>query len=122
MPDPTAAAASAAGPVGLAVLAAALGIDPALMVVGGSGALWAQFYLPEMPVSRRLLSIALGALIAAWTAPATIRALPQMPGWPNTLAPEGFLLPVALLVGLLFHVGGGLILRVLAARVPESPS
>ena len=68
--------------LGLGVMAAAqaIGIDPMLALAGAAGALWAQFYLPQMEFAVRIGSVILGSFIAAWTAPALAAALPAVPG------------------------------------------
>lgn len=107
----------AATPLGLVVLGVATGLDPMLMVAGGAGAMWAQFYLPEMPLAHRAISIILGAMVAAWVSPAVALALPSLPGWPSGLGPDVVILPSAITAGLLFHSAGGIALRLLAERL-----
>ncbi len=104
-------------PLGLVVLGVATGLDPLLMVAGGAGAMWAQFYLPEMALARRVISIILGAMVAAWVSPAVAIVLPSLPGWPAGLAPDVVILPAAITSGLLFHSAGGVALRILAEKL-----
>lgn len=104
--------------IGLGVMAAAqaIGIDPMLALAGAAGALWAQFYLPQMEFAVRIGSVILGAMIAAWSAPALAAALPAVPGWPAAVSAEMVTFPAAVAIGLLFHAAGGVAHRFILTR------
>jgi hypothetical protein len=93
--------------LGIVSAAQAVGIDPVLALAGAAGALWAQFYLPQMQFSVRIGSVLLGSLIASWSAPALAAALPSLPGWPAAVTVDMVTFPAAVTIGLLFHAAGG---------------
>jgi len=96
---------------GLVIVGLTTGLHPLLLVAGAAGALWAQFYIGELPIFQRVSLIIIGALVSAWGAPPLVWALPELPGWPRGIPVDGMMVPLAITIGLLFHTAGGVAVR-----------
>lgn len=122
MPEPTASTASAlaltAG--GLTVFGMATGLHPMLLLAGLGGGWWALSYLEApMPALRRISTLGISALAAAWITPPAVAGVIGA-GWLGPHATgEVLQYPVAMFVGLLAHSVLGPALMKLAQRKIE---
>ena len=73
MAEPSALTAGVAT-TGLTFFGVATGLDPALLIAGFAGGVWAQIYHPPMAIWRRLPLMILASIIAGYLAPATAAA------------------------------------------------
>lgn len=96
---------------GLSIFGLATGLHPALLMVGLAGGLWALFYGDPQPILRRLASVVMSSLVAAWVSPVIAFGLPALPIWPQSIPRDVIQFPVALIVGFLAMriIGPGLI-------------
>lgn len=117
MPEPTAStAAFALTGGGIVILGTVTGLHPVLLAAGFAGGLWAQLYLDEMLLLRRLASMAVASLAGSWIAPALAFSLPRYEFWPKGAPADLMQIPLALLVGLVSHASGAVIIKVLSSR------
>lgn len=113
MADLSVAAAGAATAAGITVLGVSTGLDPALLIAGFAGGLWAQSYNPPAHWLQRLAATALAAILAGYFAPAAAVVLSASDTVKGALPGHALQLPVAVLVGLLAQrVLGPAIMRI----------
>lgn len=113
MADLTVAAASAATAAGITVLGVSTGLDPAVLIAGFAGGLWAQSYNPPAHWLQRLAATALAAILAGYFTPAAAVMLSASDTIKGALPGHALQLPVAVLVGLLAQrVLGPAIMRI----------
>lgn len=94
---------TAVAAAGVTVLGVATGLDPAVLLAGFAGGLWAQSYSPPTPWLHRLAMTLLAAILAGYLTPVFAVVLSQS-DWVKGKLPGPMLqLPVAVLVGLLGH-------------------
>lgn len=121
MPEPTSSTAAVVlTGTGLTVFGIATGLHPMLLLAGLGGGWWALSYQEApMPLVRRISTLGISALAAAWITPPATAAVVGA-GWLGQAA-TGELLqyPAALLTGLLAHAAIGPALMKLAARKIE---
>lgn len=110
MADLVATAATAAG---VTVLGVSTGLDPAVLIAGFAGGLWAQSYNPPAHWLQRLAATALAAILAGYFTPAAAVMLSASDTIKGALPGHALQLPVAVLVGLLAQrVLGPAIMRI----------
>lgn len=113
MPDLTVAAATVAAGAGITVLGVSTGLDPAVLIAGFAGGLWAQSYNAPAHWSQRLAATALAAILAGYFTPAAAILLSASDTIKGALPGPALQLPVAVLVGLLAQrVLGPAIMRI----------
>lgn len=103
---------------GLTVFGVKTGLDPAVLIAGLAGGLWAQSYQPPCPLWQRLALTILASLLAGYLAPpiAALSAVSDTVRGVFTMAT--LQLPVAVLVGLTSHrVLGPAVMRFAAKKV-----
>lgn len=124
MSGPTALVTSAVSTGFLAVFEAATGISIPLSVWGFVGCLWAFWYLPEMPMKKRLMSVAIAALLAGVAArPLSMIVIAAASGmfswWPAEVDAQLVGVPIALILGMLCHTVIGKKLIAIANRAAD---
>lgn len=113
MADLTTAAASTVTAAGVTVLGVSTGLDPAVLIAGFAGGLWAQSYNPPAHWLQRLAATALAAILAGYFTPAAAVMLAASDTIKGALPGHALQLPVAVLVGLLAQrVLGPAIMRI----------
>lgn len=95
--------AGAALATGLTLLGVSTGLDPAVLIAGVSGGLWAQSYHPPTSIWRRLSLIALAAILAGYLAPVFTAFIAASPTVHDIIAYSALQLPIAVIVGLTSH-------------------
>lgn len=116
-PSITAGAALAAG---LTILGVSTGLDPAVLIAGVAGGLWAQSYNPPTSIWRRLSLIALAAILAGYLAPVFTAIAASSSTVRDIIAFSALQLPIAVLVGLTSHrVLGPAFMRFAAKKAEE---
>lgn len=101
MADLTTLAATGAAAAGLTIFGVSTGLDPAVLIAGFAGGLWAQSYSPPAHWLQRLAATALAAILAGYLAPAGAAVLSASETIKVALPGHALQLPVAVLVGLL---------------------
>lgn len=98
---------------GLTFFGVATGLEPAVLIAGFAGGLWAQSYSPAATYLQRLALTVLAAVLAGYLAPAAASVLSASDTVKGLLPGPVLQLPVAVLVGLLAHrILGPAILRI----------
>lgn len=69
MAEPSITAGTAVA-TGLTIFGISTGLDPAILIAGLAGGLWAQSYHPPTSIWRRVALIVLAAILAGYLAPA----------------------------------------------------
>ena len=100
MADVSIPAATAAA-AGLTVFGVTTGIDPALLLAGFAGGLWAQSYSAPTHWLHRVAATALAGVLAGYLTPAAAVILSASDTVKGALPGHALQLPVAVLVGLL---------------------
>jgi uncharacterized membrane protein YdfJ with MMPL/SSD domain len=109
---------------GLTVFGIATGLDPAVLIAGFAGGLWAQSYHPPMSILARIGLTILASIIAGYLAPAGATVAAAGVGLFSPL--KGVLsvavlqLPIAVIIGLIAHRILGPAIMKLAAKKTES--
>lgn len=105
---------------GVTVLGVATGLDPAILVAGFVGGLWAQSYSDPAPYLHRIGMTLLAAVLAGYLAPAAATGLTYFDAVKATFTGLALQLPLAVAVGLTAHkVLGPAILRLFAKKAKE---
>lgn len=105
---------------GLTVFGISTGLDPAILIAGLAGGLWAQSYHPPAPIWRRIALVALASLLAGYLAPAFAAVAASSETIRGLFTLTALQLPLAVLVGLTSHrVLGPAIMRITTKRAEE---
>lgn len=114
MAEPSATAGIAVA-TGLTIFGLSTGLDPAILIAGLAGGLWAQTYHPPASIWRRVALVALAAILAGYLAP----AFAALAASSDTVRGV-FTLPLAVLIGLTSHrVLGPAFMRFAAKKAEE---
>ena len=106
---------------GLTVFGIATGLDPAILLAGLAGGLWALSYKEPAPVLKRIAVTVMSAIVAGYLTPAVAAGVTSIGAWPQVVTKDLLKFPVAVLIGLLAHrVLGPAILRIAASKKQES--
>lgn len=118
MAEPSISAGTALA-TGLTILGVSTGLDPAVLIAGLAGGLWAQSYHPPSPLWQRIALTTLASLLAGYLAPpvAALAAISDTVRGVFTVAT--LQLPAAVLVGLTSHRVLGPALMRFAAKKSE---
>lgn len=124
MSGPTSLVTSAISTGFLAAFEAATGISIPLSVWGIVGCLWAFWYLPAMPMTKRLMSVAIAALLVGVAAkPVSMIIIGAASGmfgwWPKAVDADLAGVPIALALGMLCHTVIGKKLIEIANRAAD---
>lgn len=115
-----AATTAAATATGITVFGISTGLDPAILIAGVAGGLWAQSYHPPAGFMRRLALIALAAILAGYLAPAIAAVAASSETIRGIFSLTALQLPIAVLVGLTSHrVLGPAVMRFAAKKAEE---
>ncbi len=113
MADISVVATGVATAAGVTILGVSTGLDPALLIAGFAGGLWAQSYAGPSHWLQRLAATALASILAGYFTPAAAIMLSASDTIRGALPGHALLLPVAVLVGLLAQrVLGPAIMRI----------
>jgi len=116
MAEPSASAAGLAA-TGLTIFGVSTGLDPAILIAGFAGGVWAQSYHPPVAIWRRLLMTALASILAGYLTPAIAAGVASFDAMRNV---EVLQLPIAVLVGLTSHrILGPAIMRFASKKIEE---
>jgi len=119
MAEPSATVAGIAA-TGLTFFGIATGLDPAILIAGFAGGVWAQSYHPPMSIWRRLALIVMASILAGYLAPAAAAAVMSFGNTHGAFTLTALQLPVAVLIGLTSHrVLGPAIMRFAAKKAEE---
>lgn len=119
MAEPSATTAGIAA-TGLTFFGVATGLDPALLIAGFAGGVWAQSYHPPTSIWRRLSLIALASILAGYLAPAAAAAAMSFGSVQGAFTLAALQLPIAVLIGLTSHrVLGPALMRFAAKKAEE---
>lgn len=104
---------TSAAAAGLTIFGVTTGLDPAVLIAGFAGGVWAQSYNPPAPYLHRLLMTILAAILAGYLAPAAAMGIASFDAIKGVFPGTILHLPVAVLIGLLAHrVLGPAIMRI----------
>lgn len=110
-------AATGAAAAGITVLGVSTGLDPALLLAGFAGGLWAQSYSPPAHWLQRLAATSLASILAGYFTPVAVVLLSASQTVKGALPGHDLQLPVAVLVGLLVQrVLGPAIMRIVRKK------
>lgn len=119
MAEPSATVAGIAA-TGLTFFGIATGLDPAILIAGFAGGVWAQSYHPPMNIWRRLALIVMASILAGYLAPAAAAAVMSFGNTQGAFTLAALQLPVAVLIGLTSHrVLGPAVMRFAAKKAEE---
>lgn len=102
MAEPSITAGTAVA-TGLTLFGVSTGLDPAILIAGLAGGLWAESYHPPTSIYRRVALVALAALLAGYLAPAFAAVAASSETIRGLFTITALQLPVAVLVGLTSH-------------------
>ena len=108
--------AAAATATGLTVFGVSTGLDPAVLIAGFAGGVWAQSYHPPMNIFQRVGVTLLASVIAGYLAPATASVVASLESVRGIFTVATLQLSVAVLVGLMTHKVIGPTLMKLATK------
>jgi len=97
------APAAAATATGLTIFGVSTGLDPAVLIAGFAGGVWAQSYHPPMHILQRVGLTMIASVIAGYLAPATASVAVSLDVARGIFTVATLQLPVAVLVGLMSH-------------------
>ena len=116
-PSITAGTALAAG---LTVFGVSTGLEPAVLIAGMAGGLWAQSYHPPAGIWRRLALVGLAAILSGYLAPAMAAVAASSETVRGIFTLSALQLPIAVVVGLTSHrVLGPAFMRFAAKKAEE---
>ena len=105
---------------GLTIFGVSTGLDPAILIAGAAGGLWAQSYHPPTIIWRRLALICLAAVLSGYLAPAIAAVASSSQTIRGIFTFSALQLPIAVLVGLTSHrVLGPAFMKFAAKKVEE---
>lgn len=105
---------------GLTVFGVSTGLDPAVLIAGVAGGLWAQSYHPPTSIWRRLALICLAAILAGYLAPVATAIAATSETVRGIIPFSSLQLPIAVVVGLTAHrVLGPAFMRFAAKKAEE---
>ena len=105
---------------GLTIFGVSTGLDPAVLIAGVAGGLWAQSYHPPTALWRRLALIALAAILSGYLAPAVAAVAASSATVRGIFTSSALQLPIAVLVGLTCHrVLGPAVMRLANKKLEE---
>lgn len=114
------AATGAAVATGVTVFGVSTGLDPALLIAGLAGGLWAQSYQPAASLWRRLPLSFLASILAGYFAPAAAAVASSSDFVRGLIPSEALQLSAAVVVGLTAHrVLGPAFMRFASKKVDE---
>lgn len=119
MADPSATSAGIAA-TGLTFFGIATGLDPATLIAGFAGGVWAQSYTPTMAIWRRIPLIVSASVLAGYLSPATSALIMSFGDAGGAFTLDVLKLPVAVLIGLTSHrVLGPAIMRIAQKKAED---
>ncbi len=119
MAEPSITAGTAVA-TGLTIFGISTGLDPAILIAGLAGGLWAQTYHPPASIWRRVALVALAAILAGYLAPAFAALAASSDTVRGAITLTALQLPLAVLIGLTSHrVLGPAFMRFAAKKAEE---
>lgn len=111
---------AAVATTGLTIFGVSTGLDPAVLIAGVAGGLWAQSYHPPASFWRRLALVVLAAILAGYLAPAFAAIAASSETIRGIFTLSALQLPIAVVIGLTSHrVLGPAFMRFAAKKVEE---
>lgn len=95
--------AAAATAAGLTVFGVSTGLDPAVLIAGFAGGVWAQSYKPPAGILQRIGLSLMASVLAGYLAPAAASIAVSLDVTRGIFTVAKLQLPVAVLVGLVAH-------------------
>lgn len=102
MAEPSVTAGTAVA-TGLTIFGISTGLDPAILIAGLAGGLWAESYHPPASIWRRVALVALAAILAGYLAPAFAALAASSDTVRGVFTLTALQLPLAVLIGLTSH-------------------
>lgn len=88
---------------GLSIFGISTGLEPAVLIAGFAGGVWAQSYQPPVHWLKRILMTTVASIIAGYTAPVAAIGFASFEAVRGIFTPALLQLPVAVLIGLTTH-------------------
>lgn len=88
---------------GITLFGVSTGLDPAVLIAGFAGGVWAQSYYPPTYWAKRVALTSLASILAGYLAPAAAAVATSYEIVRNVLPLSALQLPTAVIVGLLAH-------------------
>lgn len=105
---------------GITLFGVSTGLDPAVLIAGLAGGLWAQSYQPAVSIWRRLPLSLLASILAGYFAPAVAAVAAYSETLRGLIPPQALQLSVAVVVGLTSHrVLGPALMRFASKKAEE---
>lgn len=105
---------------GLTIFGVSTGLDPAVLIAGTAGGLWAQSYHPPMSIWKRMTTIGVASLLAGYLAPATAAVIGSSDTIRGIFTLSALQLPIAVVIGLTSHrVLGPALMRFAAKKADD---
>jgi len=106
---------------GITLLGVSTGLDPAVLIAGFAGGVWAQSYYPPTHWAKRVALTTLAAILAGYLAPAAAAVATSYEVVRNVLPLASLQLPAAVVVGLLAHrVLGPAFMRFASSKINDA--
>lgn len=119
MAEPSVTAGTAVA-TGLTIFGVSTGLDPAILIAGLAGGLWAQTYHPPTSLVRRVALTALASILAGYLTPAAAAIASSSEVLREMFPMAALHLSVAVLIGLTSHrVLGPAFMRFAAKKAEE---
>ena len=103
---------------GITLFGVSTGLDPAILIAGFAGGVWAQSYYPPTHWAKRVVLTTMSAILAGYFAPFLAIVASSYDFLHNVLPAETLKLPTGVIVGLLAHrVLGPALMRLASIRI-----
>lgn len=120
-PTSSAVALASATAAGLTIFGVATGLQPAILLAGLAGGLWALSYQDPAPAVNRVAATVMSSIISGYLTPSVSAGVTSISLWPPAITSDLAKMPIAVLIGLLSHrVLGPAILRIAAKKAKEA--
>ena len=103
MADGVTIASAGVAAAGITLFGVSTGLNPAVLIAGFAGGVWAQSYYPPTHWAKRVALTSLASILAGYLAPAAATVATSYELVRNVLPLEALQLPTAVVVGLLAH-------------------
>lgn len=120
-PTSSAVALASATAAGLTIFGVATGLQPAILLAGLAGGLWALSYQDPAPAVNRVAATVMSSIISGYLTPSVSAGVTSISLWPPAITSDLAKMPIAVLIGLLSHrVLGPALLRIAAKKAKEA--
>lgn len=120
-PTSSAVALASATAAGLTIFGVVTGLQPAILLAGLAGGLWALSYQDPAPAVNRVAATVMSSIISGYLTPSVSAGVTSISLWPPAITSDLAKMPIAVLIGLLSHrVLGPALLRIAAKKAKEA--